>query len=78
VVLAVARTFLQSGGDTQPRGVQNTHLGSAVEMSRVWAVKVQSDITASVISCLCASESMSLPDRCLGAPSRHPLRDDRQ
>lgn len=60
MVLAMARTVQQSGG-VQPRGVQNPHLGSAVEMSSVWAVKVKSDLTASVISYLQTSECMSLP-----------------
>lgn len=62
----MARTVLQSGG-TQPCGVQTPHLGSAVEMSGVWAVRVKCDITASVISCLHVSECMSLPGQCLSA-----------
>lgn len=59
MVLAMARTALQSGG-LQPCGVQSPYLGSTVEMSPVCAVKAESGLTASVISCLHASECVSL------------------
>lgn len=49
VVPAVARTDLQSRG-MLPRGVRDSHLSSAAEMSSVCAVKVKSDITALITS----------------------------